>query len=62
MPKNFLFEPFTDGVEINEVDFMQRRQIFYPGTEFCESLKGKRCGPRNCNVNVGVGVSRTFGP
>ena len=41
MTKNLLFESFADGVEINDVDFVQRRQIFDLVTECGESLWGK---------------------
>jgi len=62
MAKNFLFEPFTDCVKINEVYFMQRRKIFDPTTEFSQLLRGKRRGSRDGDINVGMGASRTLGP
>lgn len=62
MAENLLFESFTDGVQINDVDFVQRRHFLYSGTEFGESFRKKRRGPGDGNVDVGVGVSRTFRP
>lgn len=60
MTKNFLLEPLADGMEIDDVDFMQRRDILYSGPEFGESLRGECSGPRNSYINVGVGMSCTF--
>ena len=62
MTKNFLLELFADSMEIDDIDFMQRRYILYPGPEFGESLREECRGPRNSDVNIGVGVSCTFWP
>ncbi|MDH5726544.1 MAG: hypothetical protein OEY60_13835 [Nitrospira sp.] len=62
MTKNFLLEPLADSMEIDDVDFIQRRYILYSGSEFGESLRGECSGPRNSDINIGVGVSRTFWP
>ena len=62
MEKNLLFEPFANGVQIDDVDFMQRRHIFYCGMEYGESLWKKRSGPGDGDVNVSVYVGRTFRP
>jgi len=62
MEKNLLFEPFPDGMQINDVDLVQSRHIFYCGTEHGESLWKKRSGPGDGDVDVGVGVSFPFGP
>ncbi|MEK9141473.1 MAG: hypothetical protein AAB308_10510 [Nitrospirota bacterium] len=62
MTKNLLLELFADSVQINDVDFVQCRHLVYSSTEFGESLRGKRGGRRDSDINVSVGVSRTFGP
>lgn len=62
MTKDFLFEPFTDGVEINEVDFMQRHQIFDFGTEFSELFREKCCGSGDGDINIRMGTGCTFRP
>lgn len=62
MTKNLLFEPFADGVQVNDVDFVQCRQILDCGTEFGESLREKRSGSGDGDVNVSVGIGRTFRP
>ena len=62
MTKNFLLEPLADGMEIDDVDFMQRRHILYFGPEFGESLREECRGPRNSDINIGAGVGCTFWP
>ncbi|HWF60225.1 MAG TPA: hypothetical protein VN666_07930 [Nitrospira sp.] len=62
MTNNLLFEPFADCVQINDVDLVQRRHIVYCDTEFGESLWKKCSGPRDGDVDVGVGVGCTFRP
>jgi hypothetical protein len=62
MTKNFLLEPLADGMEIDEVDFMQRRDTLYSSPEFGEALRKECSGTRNSDINIGVWVSRTFWP
>ncbi len=62
MTKNFLLEPLADGMEIDDVDFMQRRDILYSSPEFGEALRKECGGTRNSDINIGVWVSRTFWP
>jgi hypothetical protein len=62
MTKNLLLEPFADGVEIDEVDFMECPEILDFGSKFGKSLRKKCGGPEDSDINVGVGVGRTFGP
>ena len=45
MTKNLVLELFADGVQINEVDFMQRRQVFDSGTEFGQLSGGNAVVP-----------------
>lgn len=62
MTKNFLLESLADGVQINEVDFVQCCHILYSDTEFSESFRGKFRTSGNGDINVGMGVSHTFRP
>jgi len=62
MTKNLLLKSFADGVQIDNVDLVQCCHILYPGPEFGEPLREKYSRSRNSDINVGVGVSRTFGP
>lgn len=62
MTKNFLLEPFADGVQIDEIDFVKRCQILYSDTEFSESFRWKFRTSGNGDINVGMGVRHTFRP
>ncbi|MEK7763360.1 MAG: hypothetical protein AAB433_17425 [Nitrospirota bacterium] len=62
MTQDFLFERVADGLEIDQVDFMQCRYVLDSGVEFGELCGGEFVGSGDGDVDVGVRVGSAFWP
>ena len=62
MTQDFISERLADGVEIHEIDFMQRRHVVDECSELGQPLRRERIGTGDGNVYVGVGPGCAFWP